>query len=269
MSEVDVIQKSDMPITKERIVYDLRKAGIYENDVLLVHSSMSSLGFVVGREVTVIDALLEGVMSGTLVMPSHTTDNSNPESWGNPPVPEEWFVAIKENMPSFDRKKSSTRGMGKIVECFRNYKGVKRSNHPSTSFIAKGPAARYITRNHHLTPGLGVHSPLGKLYAINAKCLLLGVDFDSATVFHLAEVMSETVKEIDYETCFKNQWIKYKDYDYNSDLDFIDLGKALLKEGIAEEVLIGNAKSYLFPIHSAVNFAVEYFKEHRIKKKDA
>lgn len=65
--------------------------GLKSDDTVLVHSSLSSIGWVVGQEVTVIEALLESLPQGTLMMPSHSAGNSDPADWENPPVPKSWI----------------------------------------------------------------------------------------------------------------------------------------------------------------------------------
>lgn len=267
MNEKKVIEKTISPITKDKIVYDLQNNGVNQTDTLLVHSSLSSIGFVIGREITVVDALLETVIDGALVMPSHTSDNSDPGQWVNPPVPAEWVDIIKDNTPSFHKRSFTTRGMGKIVECFRHYPGVRRSNHPTVSFIAKGKNAFYITKSHSLTPSLGMTSPLGKLYALNAKVLLLGVGYDSSTAFHLAEVLSNTLSMVPQGTKMKGRWVDYEDLEYDSS-DFKLLGEALEKQGIAKRFLVGQAESILFEMKEAIDFAVLWFDETRNKVED-
>ncbi len=262
MSELKVIEKTKEPITKQRITYDLFQAGILETDTLLLHSSLSSMGFVVGKEMTVVDAFLEALVDGTLVMAAQTGDNSDPALWVNPPVPEEWFEIIREHTPSYDKRTFSTRGMGRVVECFRHYKGVKRSPHPMSSFIAKGKQARFITKKHNLTPSFDMSSPLGKLYVLNAKVLLLGVSYDSATIFHLSEVLSEKCKMEHQGTKLNGKWVEFEDFAYDN-TDFKKLGKALEKEELVTKVKIGNADSILFDVRPVVDFASQWFRDHR------
>lgn len=80
MAESDVIEKSvDGPVVHERLVSDLRRLGIETGMTLLVHCSLSSIGWVVGGPVTVVKALLECIgPRGTLVMPTHSGDLSDP-----------------------------------------------------------------------------------------------------------------------------------------------------------------------------------------------
>jgi len=267
MSEKDVIENTIDPITKDRIIFDLRQAGIVSNDTLLVHSSLSKMGFVIGKEITVVDALLEALNYGTLVMPSQSGDNSDPSLWKNPPVPEEWVELIKEHTPSYNKKTFSTRGMGRVVECFRNYPKVRRSNHPQVSFLAKGHNARYITRGHQLTPSFGSFSPLGRLYDLNAKVLLIGVSYENATVFHYAEYLSGVLTKEKQGARMKDKWVEFEDYAYTSE-DFESLGKAFEREGFVQKVMIGQAPSLLFRTRDAVDFGKEWIAKTRNQKAD-
>ncbi|MCT4575253.1 MAG: AAC(3) family N-acetyltransferase [Alphaproteobacteria bacterium] len=129
------ILKSENPYTKEILANEFRKLGIKKGMTLLLHSSLSSIGWVCGKELAVIDALMDVLTEeGTLVMPAHSGEYSDPTYWGNPPVPKEWLQTIKDNMPAFDINNSRTKGIGIIPETFRNYNNVVRSNHPQVSF---------------------------------------------------------------------------------------------------------------------------------------
>ena len=66
------------PVTIASLTRDLRSLGVKPGAVLLVHSSLSSLGWVSGASAAVVLALEEAVgPRGTIVMPSQT-DLSDP-----------------------------------------------------------------------------------------------------------------------------------------------------------------------------------------------
>ena len=72
-------------ITKEIIINGLKELGLKQGDTVLVHSSLSSFGYVDGGADTVIDALLETVgKEGTVLVPTLT--GSEHLSAENPPV---------------------------------------------------------------------------------------------------------------------------------------------------------------------------------------
>ena len=103
MSEIEVINKSSKPQTINTLKADLGKIGVKKGMTLLVHSSMSSTGWISGGAVSFILALEEVLgEKGTLVMPAHSGDLSDPAKWENPPVPEDWWQTIRDTMPAFD-----------------------------------------------------------------------------------------------------------------------------------------------------------------------
>lgn len=98
---------------------------------IIVHSSLSSIGWISCGAVAVVEALMKVVTEeGTIIMPTQSSDLSDPKHWSRPPVPEDWWQIIRDNVPAFDSRITPTRGMGEIVECFRTYPNVVRSNHP-------------------------------------------------------------------------------------------------------------------------------------------
>ena len=74
MSEDKVVEKTKMPATVESLQTDLRALGVRPGMVVLVHSSLSAMGWVCGGSVAVVIALQEVLGStGTLVMPAHSS----------------------------------------------------------------------------------------------------------------------------------------------------------------------------------------------------
>jgi len=186
MSEADVISNTDRPATVATLTHDLKALGVEAGSALLVHSSLSAIGWVSGGATGVIYALEEAVGNlGTLVMPAHSTDLTEPGRWSAPPVPEAWVDTIRETMPAYDPDITPTPGMGKIPECFRKQHGTLRSTHPHSSFSANGPLALSIVSNHELAFGLGESSPLARLYNVDARILLFGVGHGNNTSLHL------------------------------------------------------------------------------------
>lgn len=228
MGERELIASTDAPRTRASLAADLRALGVAEGSVLLAHSSLSRLGWVAGGAVAVVQALLDALgPEGTLVVPTHTTGNSEPSHWRNPPVPEAWWPVLREHMPAFDPRVTPARGIGAIPEVARVWPGALRSDHPQMSFAALGPDAGRITRGHVLESGLGDGSPLARVYDLDGHVLLLGVGHARNTPFHLAEYRRPRPRPhrtgAAVQGAAGREWVEFEDIEYDSD-DFDALG---------------------------------------------
>ncbi|WP_018663804.1 aminoglycoside N(3)-acetyltransferase [Heyndrickxia acidiproducens] len=273
MSEEQVIQKKKIIVTKERCTEDFHKLGLKKGMTVIVHSSLSSMGWVCGGEVTVIQALMETITDkGTIIMPAQTTNNSDPSFWENPLVPEDWWDTIRETMPAFDPRITPTYGMGRIAELFRTYPGVLRSSHPNCSFTAWGKYAEYMVAEHFLDFPFGEQSPLARIYEKNGYILLLGVDYHSNTSMHLGEFRSNRYTKVYTMNCAmmedgKRVWGTYRDYEKNSDL-FNKIGRAFEKKHMVETGLIGAAPARLIRQRPLVDFTARFLDEYAVENQN-
>ena len=260
MREADVVQSTPFVRTTDSLREDLVGLGLPRDGALLVHSSLSALGWVNGGAVSVIRALLSTIgPQATLVMPAHSGECSDPAAWQHPPVPQAWWQTIRDTMPVFDALVTPTRELGRVAELFRTWPGAKRSVHPAYSFSALGPLAETITANHSLDFGLGENSPLGRLYERAAWALLLGAGYDSNTCFHLAEYRIPNPKVVEESSpafeSGRHVWKTRREVVLNSDI-FAELGEAFERTGAVRSGVVGSAAARLFPIREAVDFAV-------------
>jgi aminoglycoside 3-N-acetyltransferase len=138
----------------------LREARVPGDGVLFVHCAFRRLdaaGFGVDA---VIEALLEQMRYGTLVMPTMT-----------------WRVVTPQS-PVFDEL-STPSHVGVLAETFRTRYASHRSLHPTHSVAALGRLAAPLTSGHHLddTP-CSLNSPYGKATGEDAHVVLIGIGLE-------------------------------------------------------------------------------------------
>jgi aminoglycoside 3-N-acetyltransferase len=258
-------------LTSETLKTDMIKLGIHQGMTVMMHTSMKALGgFVSGGPIAVILAIESCLRSeGTLVMPTHTPDLSDPENWRYPPVKESWWQPIRDTMPAFETDLTPCLDMGVINECFRKQKGVVRSNHPQVSFAAWGSQKNFITANHSLEYSLSEQSPLARLYDLEGWVLLLGVGHNKNTTLHLSEYRAqyeskaETINKVPIFEAGEKKWVDLRDIDFDTD-DFNDLGEAFEREtDHVRRGKIGNADALLMPAKELVDYAVKWMEANR------
>ena len=151
----------------------LRALGLRDCGVVLVHSSLRSLGQVPGGPESVIHALRQALgEGGTLLLPALS------------------YASVSPVQPHFDLCKTPCC-VGAIPEYFRQMPEVMRSLHPTHSVCGIGPMARALLSEHHLddTP-CGERSPFRKLRDHGGQVLMLGCGLRPNTSMHAVEELA-------------------------------------------------------------------------------
>lgn len=268
-TEGSVVSYTSTPNTITSLKRDFKALGIKLGDIIIMHSSLSRIGWTIGGSVAVIEALT-GVLTpeGTLVMPTFTSGNSEPSYWQNPPVPESWWSTIREEMPAYNPQVTPSRAMGRIVETFRTWPEVVRSSHPMSSFAAWGKYAKAIIENHELEADIGENSPISRLYDLNGLILLLGVTHSNNTSLHLAEFRSDypgkTYKRAGCAMMVNNtrKWSEWTELDVDPD-DFEQLGKDFESSNEFTLGKVGEAETRLISVRTIVDFAIKWLPLNR------
>lgn len=252
------------PMTEQRLQRDLAAIGVASGMTLVVHSSLSAIGWVIGGPQSVVRALLHVLGDGgTLVMPAATPYCADPETWPASPVPGSWLAEVRDSLPVFDPLTTPTT-MGAIPEAFRTWPGTLRSNHPLESVCARGVSASEVTLEHPLAFSEGAGGPFGRLYDLDSWVLLLGVGFNRCTALHFAESLSEKrrVTTVRFPALDNGRrvWLEVPNVANDNDRLFPDIGQQFVSSGMTRQGPVGDAPSTLLSMRSLVGFASRYFE---------
>jgi len=257
-------RKKGKVILKQDIVRDLKKAGINAGESLLVHSSLSKIGYVEGGAKTVVEALLEVVgESGNLLMP--TSPNNGLQ------------LEYIETLDVFDVAKDKSK-LGSISEYFRCLQHSIRSAHPTEPVSCIGPDAVYFTGDHFgsLTP-YTAESPFYRVSEKEGKILYLGVTLDNAgTNLH---TMEDAVKEFKYPIYYPELFEvnvrfpdgvirKMKTKVHNPEQSALrkcdELISLFQAKGILEEVKIGEARALVVDAKRMLSCMIEEYEKNGV-----
>ena len=256
-------QKSGQGFTQENLKQSLLSAGIQPGDHLMVHASLSKMGFIEGGANTVVDVLKEMVgAEGLILMPTS-------------PIARLQLDYVSSN-PLFDVYNTPS-AMGKVSEVFRTSAGVVRSYHPTEPVAAWGVKA-YEYIKDHTKKNTPYHwdSPYGKLIQHGGKILYIGVTLDNAgTHLHTLEDALDVGVPVYYAQEFR---LPVRDYEgkeliittkvhnpeYSKKRRCDELLPMFLREGVYREVYIGKAKTLVFDAKKMFEVMVSAFTDRGV-----
>lgn len=262
-------------VTTADLARDLRALGVPEGGVLMVHSSLSSLGRVLGGAPAVVRALLAALgPDGTLAMPAFSPEVSDPARWAGWSLSGEELERARAHVPAFDPGTTPTT-MGTIPETLRRWPGTVRGPHPQVSVCALGPRAAEIVAPHALEWGQGAGSPFERLAAMGASLLLLGVGFNRAALLHYAESRvphgRRKTRRIPFGEGAARRWVEAPCVGDDLNTHFPAIGAAYLAAGRARTGKVGAAGAVFASAADLVDFAADYFTNilpHRVQAAD-
>lgn len=227
-------------ITAEAVALGVRAVGLGPGDLVMFHSSLSSLGNVLGGANTVIEGFVQAVSPG-----------------GTVAVPTLWWTG-KEDLKDWDINTSPSYP-GIITETFRRRPDSIRSNNPTHSVSAIGPRAAELTADHGAfglrrclfgDTAFAAASPWQRFYDWDAAYCFLGVDFTVNTMGHYCEVMMiqwvldrakpERRAELENQICTQETFSAWPQVVYPS-FPFQQMGERLAELGLVKFAKIGSA----------------------------
>lgn len=245
-------------ITVEKLIDDLEKIGLMQDDAILVHCSLSKIGYVKNGAEDIVNAIEKVIgINGTLLMPSFPAKGRNKD--------------YLESNPVFDVRNTASQ-MGVVTEYFRKLPNVKRSFHPTDAVCARGKLATWITESHfgQLTP-YNASSPFRKLAECNGKILMLGTTLNGAcTNLHTLEdavdfkypVYDEKIFEVEMIDEHGNHHrMKTKVHNpvYSAKRNNDELKPLFEKEGVLVNGKIGEADSMLIDANKLLEVMIKYY----------
>jgi aminoglycoside 3-N-acetyltransferase len=262
-------------VPRARLVADLRRLGVREGGILMVHTRMSAIGWVVGAAEGVVRALLEALgPDGTLAAYASWEDHRYQlAEW-----PEEHRAAYLAEPPVFDPAISeAVREHGRIPERIRTWPGAARSFHPEASVVAVGPRATWLTADHPQDDAYGPGSPFARLVESGGRVLMLGAPLETVTLLHHAEAIARVPEKrrVTYRIpVLEDGRVVERTY---HDIDTTDgaypyerlgldadpfevMARAALAEGIGMHGTVGRAESHLFPARELTDFTVGWIE---------
>jgi aminoglycoside 3-N-acetyltransferase len=270
--------ESRPPITRSELSTELKAIGVQAGQVLMLHASLSSLGYVIGGSDSVVPALQDVLgADGTLIAFA---------SWDHAPPDDDsgWSEAVRDaylrDPPAFDVLVSaSARYVGRLPERIRTWPGAVRSDHPEASFVALGGRAKWLTADQPLNHPYGAGSPLAKVVDAQGSILMLGAPLETITMLHHAEELSHVPnkRSVHYSAPVRTptgiEWREVHDIDSSTGAfpygpvvgardSFEVIAEEALAAGIGRRRPIGTSRSVLFPASELVTFAVAWMETH-------
>ena len=247
--------------TKDDLIVQLQTIGIKKGDVLLVHSSLSKIGFIENGPKDFVEALLESVGSeGHVLMPN--SPNAS------------FQLDYIQQLSLFDVQNDVSK-LGAITEYFRKLPNAIRSEHPTEPVSCVGPNAAFFVGNHfgNITP-YNENSPFFKVSQMNGKILYVGVTLDNAgTNLHtLEDAISDFKFPVYHEENFdvkikcidgtiKSMQTKVHNPVWSKKRQCDGLLPLFESHNVAQKVNIGNAETWFFDAKKMLDVMIDEYQK--------
>ncbi len=245
-----------MKIQKHDIIRGLKEVGIKAGDIVLVHSSLKSFGYVDGGALSVIEALLDACTpEGTVMAPTITGKREHG----------------RNNPPYFDVLRTPC-WTGIIPETLRKMPDAQRSLHPTHSVAALGNDVQHLLGEHvnSYTP-CDEKSPYQKNAESGGKILLLGVSQETNTTLHACEEIAKvpyhlqkeesecTIKDAKGE---EHRVINRLHSWEGPERNFSIVNELLESRGLLKRAMVGNCLITIMPAQELIGLIVHELKRN-------
>ncbi|MBR1953311.1 MAG: AAC(3) family N-acetyltransferase [Lentisphaeria bacterium] len=252
-------------LTSDMLAAALKELGIKENDVLLVHASVSKCGYFENGAEGIINGICNAVgEGGTALFTSFTR-------------PYIYLGGLNRgwNYRPHDPKDLSQIWTGEISKVLlEKFPGAVRSKHATHSWAGIGAKAEYCVSAHGETePPASASSPMGKAMELGGKILFIGSGIAPTTFLHYLETEANS-KFLERAVCkirradgsdeivtIDQHLPGHRDF-YRADAENCKFYQRAVARGLRiAEVPFGMAKLHLIDINELHDIGMELFRE--------
>ena len=209
-----------------------------------MHSAIGKLSRQGFRAEAMIEAVLEHMRGGTVVMPTMT------------------WRTVSTVQPHWDEIETASE-TGVLSEIFRKSYASHRSIHPTHSVAAVGAAADVLTGRHHQDPTpVSENSPHGLMRSYDSYIAMLGVGLEACTAIHLPEELVAPdlyLRPLDpaevYYCRDRNGRVHHvrTRRHWRLDRDFPKFGPGLQERGLMQAGAVGDCAYSVVALHDLLN----------------
>jgi aminoglycoside 3-N-acetyltransferase len=266
------------PLTGPQLLAGLRRLGVAAGGIVMVHASLSRLGWVVGGSETVLRALLAAVDPGGTICAQVSWQETPLDQLSLPAAHRRAYAAAP--LPFEPAVAEAAHFEGRLAERLRTWPGARRSANADTGVAALGARARWLVEPHGPDDGFGPATPYARLVAAGGQVLLLGAPLHTISLLHHAEATARVrgKRRVRYRVPVSDgatgvRWRECEDIDVrggpvpyaeavpDGEPPLATIARAALEAGIGTRGRIGAAQCHVFAAAPLVAFARGWLEE--------
>lgn len=244
-------------VTPDELTEGFERLDLGDGDSVVMHASLDSLGAVDGGAAMVLHRLMRVLgKAGTLLMPSFTSIARHSGFRDNYTKLGCWCEGREERHVPFIPELQPDREMGEIAKRLCSWPASRRSRHPAYSYVAVGKHGDELVRDYSLDDPL---LPLKRFLKHDPQVLMIGVEFDSVIVIHLAEQQRLRDKFVrERALTFSSKGRTWADITALGCSKGFEKLRAYLDEEDSKGTMIGLASSEAYPMKRLVDRGISF-----------
>jgi aminoglycoside 3-N-acetyltransferase len=266
------------PLTGPELLAGLQRIGVASGGIVMVHASLSRLGWVVGGSEAVVRSLLAAVGPSGTICAQVSWQETPLDLLGHPASHRRAYAAAP--LPFVPEVAEAARFEGRLAERVRTWPGARRSANADTGVAAVGAQADWLVEPHGPDDGFGRGTPYARLVQAGGQVLLLGAPLETISLLHHAEAIARVREKrrvryrlpvagaggvVQWRDCedldVRNGPVPYERVVRDGEPPLAVIARAALAAGVGERGRIGAAPCHLFSAAPLVRFARRWLEE--------